>query len=320
MKRILFGTGIFLLWSGWVSTSQAVVDRIVAIINQEPITLSEVERSATGIQNEIRAEDRLERQEKVLELHRKVLNQLVEEKLIDQEIKRSGIKVTSKEVEGTLEDIRRRNSLTEEMLEKTLARDGITLDFFKKEIEKKVQRMKLINHSLKVELKPTERDLKDFYAKNADRYRGIETYRTSHILFHVPKGASEEEIQKAKKNCQKVLEKIRRGEDFGETALLYSEDSSAKDRGDLGYFKKGELLPAFEKEALRLGVGEVSGIVRTEFGFHIIKLVERKGGEPLPFESVKEDVQKDYYEKEMEKAFRQFLTTLKQKSIIEIKL
>jgi parvulin-like peptidyl-prolyl isomerase len=67
-------------------------------------------------------------------------------------------------------------------------------------------------------------------------------------------------------------------------------------------------------------VGEVSGIVRTEFGFHIIKLMERKGGEPLPFEQVKEVVQKDYYDKEMEKAFRQFLTTLKGKSIIEIKL
>ena len=61
--------------------------------------------------------------------------------------------------------------------------------------------------------------------------------------------------------------------------------------GDLGYFKKGELLPAFEKEALRLQVGEVSGIIRTDFGFHIIKLLDRKGGEPLPFEEIKEKVQ-----------------------------
>jgi parvulin-like peptidyl-prolyl isomerase len=103
-------------------------------------------------------------------------------------------------------------------------------------------------------------------------------------------------------------------------ALLYSEDASNKNQGDLGYFKKGELVPAFEREALRLKVGEVSGIVRTDFGFHIIKLLDRKGEEPLPFEEVREKVQADYYDSEMEKAFRQYLSTLKEKSVIEIKL
>ena len=322
MKRTLFGAGIFifLLLSKSIGPCEAIVDRIVAVINQEAITLSELEKSVKNIKVEIQAADRLEKREKILTVYRQVLNQLVDEKLIDQEVKKAGVKVTSKEIEATLEDVRHRNGLTQEMLEKTLTKDGITLEAFKKEIEKKIQRMKVINHSLKVELKPSERELRDFYEKNADRYRGTESYRTSHILFHVPKGATDEEIRKIRKDCQKVLEKIRKGEDFGEMALLYSEDTSAKDRGDLGYFKRGELLPAFEKEALRLQVGEVSGIIRTQFGFHIIKLVERKGGQPLPFESVKEDVQKDYYEKEMEKAFRQFLTTLKEKSIIEIKL
>lgn len=103
-------------------------------------------------------------------------------------------------------------------------------------------------------------------------------------------------------------------------ALLYSEDASSKNRGDLGDFKRGELVPAFERAALRLKVGEVSEIVRTDYGFHIIKLLDRKGMEPLPFEEVKEKVRADYYENEMEKAFRQYITTLKEKSVIEIKL
>jgi len=322
MKRILWGIGIFivLLLSGWIGTSGAVVDRIVAVINQEVITLSDVEKWVAKLQGEIQAEGRLERREKMLEIHRNILNQLVEEKLIDQEVKRAKVKVTGKEIEAALEDIRRRNGLTQEMLEKTLARDGTTLEAFKKEVERKIQRMKLINQSLKVELKPSEKDLRDFYEKNADRYRKGESYRPGHILFHVPKEATDQEVREIRKNCQKVLEKISKGEDFGELALLYSEDASAKDRGDLGYFKKGELLPAFEKEALRLEVGDVSGIVRTSFGFHIIKLLDRKGGQPLPYDAVKEEVQKDYYEKEMEKAFRQFLTNLKEKSIIDIKL
>ena len=94
----------------------------------------------------------------------------------------------------------------------------------------------------------------------------------------------------------------------------------SKDRGDLGFFKKGELLTAFEREALRLNVGETSGIVRTEFGFHIIKLLDRRGVEPLPFEEVKEKVQADYSEKEAENSFKQVIATLKEKAVIEIKL
>jgi parvulin-like peptidyl-prolyl isomerase len=116
------------------------------------------------------------------------------------------------------------------------------------------------------------------------------------------------------------LEKIKGGEDFGEMALLYSQDATAKDRGELGYFRKGELLPAFEKEALRLRIGEVSGIIRTEYGFHLIKLLDRRGGDAPPFEEIKEKVHADYLEREKENAIQQFLSTLKEKSVIEIKL
>ena len=321
MRRLLFRFGIFLFFLyGSISFSEAVVDRVAAVVNQEIITLSEVEKWMGPLKEEIQAEDRLEKREQVREARWKILEQLIEEKLIDQEVKKSGTKVTSKEIEAALEDFKRRSSTTQEDLEKALAKEGLDLEALKKQIEKKILRMKFINLTVKVESKPGEKELRDFYQKNIDRYRGTEYYRPSHILFHVPKGATLEEVREIRKKCQKVLEKVKKGEDFGEMALLFSEDTSAKDRGDLGYFKKGELLPAFEKEALRLQIGEVSGIVRTDFGFHLIKLLDRKGGSALPFEEVKEKVQVDYYEQEMEKAFRQFVSTLKEKAVIEIKL
>jgi peptidyl-prolyl cis-trans isomerase SurA len=297
-----------------------VVDRIVAIVNQEIITLSEVERWIDPLQEEIQAEDRLERRERVRAVCRKVLERLIEEKLIDQEVKRAGIKVTNKEVENALEEIRRQNAVNQEDLERGLAKDGLTIEAVKKEIEKRIQRIKLISWAVKTESKVGEKELRDFYRKNIDRYRRNESYRPSHILFIVPKDATFEEVQEIRKRCQKMLEKIKAGEDFGEMALLYSQDATARDRGDLGYFKKGELLPAFEKEALRLQIGEVSGIVRTDFGFHLIKLLDRKGGDPPPFEEIKEKVQADYLENDKEKALQQFISTLKEKSVIEIKL
>jgi len=321
MKRVIFRFGLFFfLLCGSFSSSDAVVDRIVAVVNQEIITLSEVEKLVGPFQEEIQTKDRLEKQERIREVYRKVLEKLIEEKLIDQEVKRSGVKVTSKEIEGAVEEVKRHNAVTQEDLEKFLSQEGLTLESYKKEVEKRLQRMKLITWAVKVETKPGEKELRDFYQKNIDKYRSNESYRPGQILFLVPKEATQEEIREIGKRCQRVLEKIKRGEDFGEMALLYSQDISAKDRGDLGYFKKGELLPDLEKEALRLRVGEVSGAIRTNFGFHIIKLLDRKGGIPSPFVEVKERVGADYYEKEREKAFQQFLSTLKEKSIIEIKL
>ncbi len=321
MKRILIRLGpLFFLLCGWISLGEAFVDRIVAIVNQEIITLSEVQKLAGPLQEEIQGKDRLERRERVHEVQRKVLDRLIEEKLIDQEVKKAGVKVTSKEIEGALEEVKRRNAITQEELEKALEKEGLTLEAYKKQIEKRIQRMKFVNWTVKVETKAGEGELRDFYQKNIDRYRSNESYRPGQIFFLVSKEAGQEEVREIRKKCQKVLERIKGGEDFGEMALLHSEDISAKDRGDLGYFKRGELLPELEKGALRLKVGEVSGIIRTSLGFHIIKLLDRKGGDAPPFEEVREKVQADYHEREMEKAFEQFLTTLKEKSVIEIKL
>jgi parvulin-like peptidyl-prolyl isomerase len=300
--------------------SEAVVDRVVAVVNQEIITLSEVEKRIAFQKEEIVAEDRLERQEQKQALCRKVLNNLIDEKLIDQEAKKSGVKITGKEIEAMMEEVKRRNGITQEGLEKALAAEGLTLETYKKEIERNLQRQRFIHWSVKVEEKGGEKEFREFYQENLSRYRANETYRPAQILFAIPKGASPEEIRGIRKKCQSVLEKIKKGEDFGEMALLYSEDGSNKARGDLGYFRKGELLPVFEREALRLKVGEVSGIIRTEFGFHIIKLLDRRGADPLPFEEVSERVKADYYNAEMEKAFRQFLSKLKEKAVIEIKL
>ncbi len=322
MKRFCLLVGFFFLSYGYglISPGEAVVDRVVAVVNQEIITLSELEKWIEPLRAQIAAEDRLEKREQVHALHREVLEKLIEEKLIDQEAKKLGIKVSSKEIEAALDKVRRQNNATQEQLEKALMAEGMTLESYKKQIEKSLRRRKLISSSVKVETKAGEKELREFYQKNIDRYRINETFRPAHILFAIPKEATREEIRGIRKKCESVLSKIRGGDDFGEMALLYSQDASSKSRGDLGFFKKGELLPAFEREALRLKVGEVSGVVRTEFGFHIIKLLDRKGVDPLPFEEVKAKVEMDYYDVETEKAFRQYLSTLREKSIIEIKL
>ena len=321
IKKLLFGTGIFFLCYGPGSPGGAVVDRVVAVVNQEVITFSEIEKWSRPFQQEIQAEDRLERRERIQEVFRKVLDRIIEEKLIEQEAKKSGIKVTSKEIDVAVEEVKQKHKINQEELEKALAAEGLTLEVFKKDLEKRILRTKFVNSAVKVEQKSGEKELIEFFQKNVNQYRVNESYRPAHILFLILQEATPEQIRGIRKKSQKILERIKEGADFAKMAMEYSEDtSSRKEGGDLGHFKKGELLPALEKEAMRLQVGEVSGLIRTELGFHILKLLDRKGGEPPPFEEIKEKVQVDYYEKELEKAFQQFLSKLKEKSVIEIKL
>jgi len=319
LKWVGFSSYLFILVFGSWTLCEAVVDRVVAVVNQEIITLSEIEKWKEPLLGEIKAGDRLEKREQTHEILRKILDRLVEERLIDQEVKRVGLKLSAKETEGAVDEIKRKNNLNQENFERALALEGLNLESFKKQLEKQILRTRLIGMAVKVELKGGEKDLRDFYARNADRYRGVETYRPAHILFYIPKEATPQQVQEIRDKCQKILEKIKRGEDFGEMAILYSEDASAKDRGDLGYFKRGELIPFLEKEALRLKVGEMSGMVRSDFGFHIIKLLDRKSGDPPPFEEMKEKIVTDYYQIEMDKAVKQYLATLRGKSTIEIK-
>ena len=319
-KLVILG---FVIWglAGGLSTSEAVVDRIVAVVNEEVITLSEVDRIIGPFLKEaVRAEDRLERKEQLNRVRRQALDALIEEKLMDREVKKAGIKVTPREVEAVIDDVKKQNKVTQEGLERALAVEGITFEQYKTQIERKILRTKLVQWSVKVEPKASEKQLREFYEQNAERYRTPETLRPAHILFGIPREAPSEKVQEVRKKCQEVLDRIRKGEDFGEMALLYSQDPSAKDRGDLGYFKKGELLPAFEKEFNRLRVGEVGGIIRTEFGFHLIKLLDRRGGTPMPFEEAKAQVQKEYFRSETDRAVRQFITSLKEKSVIDIRL
>jgi len=309
-----------LILCGSVSQGEGVVDRIVAIVNQEIITLSEVDKLIAPVRGEIQAENRLERDEKLRELRLKALDRLVEEKVLDYEAKKAGIKVTNKEVDIIIEDIKQRSNASQGDLESALAREGMTYEGYKKEIERQLIRQRLVQWSLKIEPKAGEKELREFYEKNSSQYRTQESYRPAHILFVIPKNATPEETLEIRMRCQKVLDRIKNGENFGEMAILYSQDPTSKGGGDLGFFKTGELLPPLERAALRLKVGEVSGIVRTDFGFHLIKLIDRKGGFPLPFEEVKEKIEADYMGKEMEKAMRQFISSVKEKSVIEIKL
>ena len=153
----------------------------------------------------------------------------------------------------------------------------------------------------------TEEQIEKYYHDNLAKFTEPERRKASHILFTLATDADDETKAAVKKQAQTVLDKINKGADFAEMAKKYSKDPGSADKGgDLGFFGAGEMVPAFEKAASALKPGEVSGLVESPFGFHIIKLTEVQGGQSKPLEKVKDQIiadiqfekaENDYFEK-----------------------
>jgi len=307
----------------WKSTVRAeLLDRVVAIVNDEIITLSELEDYRKSFYQEKPGEDDwLWKKWNLMEARDQALNSLIEEKLITQEANKVKITIKPKEVENALESIMRQRGMTQEQLEEALKSEGMTLEKYKSDIEISLKRTRLISQQLKSEIRIKEEDLRAYYAQHTADYASQASIRLSQIVLFLSASAAKDEEAAVLSRASDILKKAQEGGDFAELARQYSQDaSSAANGGDMGFFKEGELIPPLGDVAFKLGVGEVGGPIRIPEGVLIIKVVDRKAVDPLPFEAVKDKVEQDYYKSEVEKRYRDWMKKLKEKSAIEVKL
>lgn len=174
------------------------------------------------------------------------------------------------------------------------------------EAVKKVLISKLIEDETKKSIPVSEDDIKSHYQEYKDRYMVPERIRASHILTN-----TEEEAQRAQ-------EELRAGADFAEVAKRCSKDLTRDRGGDLGYFKRGQMIPEFERACFNLNVGEVSGVVKTRFGYHIIKVTDRKSATYHKFEDVEEGIRALISRQRQREKLEQFIKGLKDKAKIKI--
>ena len=165
---------------------------------------------------------------------------------------------------------------------------------------------------------PSDAEARDYYAKNPDKFKEEESVRASHILIRVDPGGDAAAKAKAKATIESVLKKAKAGEDFGKLAQQYSQDGSAAQGGDLNFFPKGQMVPEFSNVAFALKPGQISDVVTTQFGYHVIKVIDHKAGRVVPFEEAQGRI-KDYLGREKKQAHAdKFIEGLKKKSKIEV--
>jgi len=298
-----------------------LVDRVAAVVNNQVIAWSEVEQRAAPELARVAAERDPGRRGKLREqVMRAAVEQLVGEKLLELEVREFNIEVTDAELEVAMEDVRRQNNVEPEQFAQLLAQEGYTPESYKAFMRKHLSRLKLVNLKVRARVKVSEEDLRAEYARFS-RLEGEDSeVHARHILVKVDAGAPEEKVKAAAAKAAQLSAEARTpGVDFVELARAKSEGPSASDGGDLGFFKRGMMVPEFDRVAFTLQPGEVSDPVRTRFGFHVIKVEERRAAEVVPFEDVKDQLREKLLRGQMDKYTAQYVQELRQKASVEIK-
>jgi len=295
------------------------IDRIAAIVNEEIITSHEVNQGAALLAKEAEKTAPLSAADRA-QLGQKSLNRLIDKKLIDQKIKDLGIIVSDEELRQTIEDVKKQNKLSQEELTSALRSQGLSYDQYKAQLREQLERIRLMGQEVRSKIQVGENEPREYYDANTGSYSTDDFFRARHIFFRLNKNARGDEVNKVLTTAMVVLQQALSGKDFAELARKYSDDPQAsKDGGELGTFKKGEMLPEIEKAVIGMRSNQISDIVNTPAGFHIIKLEERTPGKLKPFDEVKGEIEEMLYKKKSEERFNLWLAELRTAAAIEIK-
>lgn len=297
-----------------------VLNSIAAIVNDDIITLYEVIREAQPVIREAEKKGALDDDGRS-KIRRAALEHLIEKKLLEQKVKELNIKVTDEEVTQAIDDVKKQNNMaSQEVLVSALASQGLTFEQYRSQLQEQIEKIKLVSMEVRAKIHVAESEMREYYQANRAKYSEDDSFRARHIFFRTNEKAPADDIKRTMSTALMVLAEAKSGKDFAELARSYSEDPAArKDGGALGTFKKGDMMPELERAILEMKPGEVSDLVYTTSGFHIIKLEERITGKMKPFESVKTEIEDALYRKKSEERFSQWAKELRSKASIEMK-
>jgi peptidyl-prolyl cis-trans isomerase SurA len=310
-----------LVWSG--AARAELVDKVAAVVNRDVIALSEVQQRAAPELAQLAGEkDARKRADLRAQLMKQALDALIADKLIDAEVRELGLGVTSSEVDEAMEDVQKQNNITDpQQFEQLLSREGYTLKSYRDFLTKQISRSRLMQMKVATKVKVTEEDLKAAYAQYAQLEGEEFEVHARHILVMLDAKATPEQVEEARKKAEAIAEEARRpGMNFEALARARSEGPSKEDGGDLGFFRRGVMVPAFEQAAFSLKEGEVSNPIRTNFGWHVLKVEERRAIGVTSYEEMRAKLELQLRQQKTEKFVDQYVQELRKKAVIEVKL
>ena len=320
-KQTLFTVILCLIFIKASSAEGKIFDRVAAKVNTEIITLSSIEAKAAVLKKRYMENGNgsqiLDDGNKFLQ---EALETMIDEKLQIQQGKKMGFEIDDITVDAAIKDIEKKNSLEEGQLEIMLESEGTSMETYKNNVRDQILVSKIIRFEMGSRVAISKRKIEKYYHDNQKEFWEPGKVRVKHILILFEKGASEITRKKKNKKIKKVLAELKEGKDFAEAAKEYSEDVSASIGGDVGFVERGQMVPEFEKAVYRLKEGEISDVVETKYGYHIIKANKIQKGRTLPFKEVKNKIRNTLSIKKKKSAYKDWMNELRESAFIEISL
>jgi peptidyl-prolyl cis-trans isomerase SurA len=304
------------------SAHARIVERIVALVGDEVVLESEVnERSRVFLEEIAALPDPNQRKQRVAALRREVLERIVDEHLLLQQANELKLSVSSEEVDRSIEQIKKDYNLRDDQLADELRRQGLTLASYRQNTRKEILRYRVINIAVGSKIQVSDNDVESYYERNMKSGKNDQV-KVSHVFVAIPENADAAKVLEREEYARKILERARKGEDFAALAKELSEDRATRaEGGDLGYFGKEMGLPKpVEELVFSMAVGDIGGPVRGNQGFHVIKLVDRRAADIKPLSDVKEQLRMQLRQKEMERQTKIYLSELRKKTLVEVRL
>lgn len=315
MNKLIF---CFLLCAQIVSAKEHV-DGVVATVNAEPVLISDVSKLLQRakkpdlIDESIMTTGNLE---KLKTDSKEQLSYLINEKIIDSEIKRLNLSVTDERINAEIRDNAKRAGLSVDQMSVALRNQGLSMEDYRAILKQKIERHSLFETEIISKLRITDEEAYSTYTQRNPHAKGRAfEYTISQIFFNPSKGSPEKALERA----EGVLKRIHAGESFEKVAEATSEDTSFSNGGSLGTFKSGEFSPEFEQAVKGLEAGQTSKIVQSRRGFHVLKLTSKKTILDPGFEKEKERIKAALFEVNFKRQLKTWLESKREDYIITTK-
>ncbi|TFG38551.1 MAG: hypothetical protein E4H39_00015 [Syntrophobacterales bacterium] len=299
----------------------AFEDRIVAVVNKEAITLFELDMAVEAFLKRIeKGQQQVKRDDIIEEARKSSLTKLVDDLLLQQEARRLNIVIRDEDIDKTMGDMLARRNISMDKFKKSLEEDGLTIEDYKKEVKQYLLASNIVDKTIRYKVAVSDEEIGEYYGKHRDKYEGKEANRVQQILVLKQKEADEASIAALREKAEGILKRLKGGVTFESLALEYSQGPAAKVGGDLGFVEKGTMYPEVDEEVFRLEEGELGGVVESPIGFHIIKVLDKRGAGVKPIEEVREEIIGRISEEKIDGKFQEWFKKLKEKSLIDIRL
>lgn len=320
----LFITPVLIIILTCAAAEAEVVDRIAAVVNDDIITVAELDSAFATYTRSIEAGFKGADKAAYLRQAREAfLQQMINQMLIEQEAKKAGTGMASikdEEVMDVISDMVAKNKMTLEDYTRKLAAEGHTLESAKKEIKNQMLRMRLLRREVQSKIIVTNEEIGEYYDKHRQDYEGKEAARLKQIFLPAPADRPAAEKEKAGAFARQLRNRILQGESFDAIAAQYSKGPAAAQGGDIGFVEKGVIMPAVEKAAFSLSVGQLSDVIETDIGYHIIIVTDKRGAGLKPIAVVRDEIKTKIEDEKISRKYEEWITDLRRKSFIDVRL